>query len=181
MGWKSWALGLFSIKYGALALLVLQNTFLVVFMRYSRTSDGPLYATSTAVVMMEVGYYSYLICCRNNQHCVQICKFVCCFFVILCEAGGIGKFITVLKNELTIIEIVKVSVPSLVYTVQNNLLYFALSHLDAATYQVCYQVNTFEILCSFLPSIISFDLQSKILTTAIFSVFLLNKQLSWLQ
>jgi hypothetical protein len=45
---------LFSVKYGALALLVLQNTFLVVFMRYSRTTSGPLYASSTAVFMMEV-------------------------------------------------------------------------------------------------------------------------------
>jgi len=38
-----------SIKYLALALLVLQNTFLVVFMRLSRTAEGPLYASSTAV------------------------------------------------------------------------------------------------------------------------------------
>ena len=45
---------LFSIKYGALALLVLQNTFLVIFMRYSRTSEGPMYASSTAVAIMEV-------------------------------------------------------------------------------------------------------------------------------
>ena len=45
---------LFSIKYGALALLVLQNTFLVIFMRYSRTSEGPMYASSTAVAVMEV-------------------------------------------------------------------------------------------------------------------------------
>jgi hypothetical protein len=45
---------LFSVKYGALALLVLQNTFLVIFMRYSRTTSGPLYASSTAVFMMEV-------------------------------------------------------------------------------------------------------------------------------
>lgn len=69
--------------------------------------------------------------------------------VILCEAGGVEQFIAVLKNELTIIEIVKVSVPSLVYTVQNNLLYFALSHLDAATYQVCYQVCISRERCSF--------------------------------
>jgi len=45
---------IFSIKYGALAMLVLQNTFLVVFMRYSRTTDGPMYASSTAVATMEV-------------------------------------------------------------------------------------------------------------------------------
>jgi len=59
------------------------------------------------------------------------------------------------------VEILKLSVPSLLYTIQNNLLYYALSHLDAATFQVGYQV--------------------KILTTAVFSVFMLGKQLSTLQ
>ena len=38
------------------------------------------------------------------------------------------------------LEILKLSVPSFLYTVQNNLLYYALSHLDAATFQVGYQV-----------------------------------------
>lgn len=55
-------------------------------------------------------------------------------------------------------ELVKTSVPSLLYTIQNNLLYFALSHLDACTFQVGYQ--------------------TKILTTALFSVWMLGKQLS---
>ena len=59
------------------------------------------------------------------------------------------------------VEILKLSVPSLLYTVQNNLLYYALSHLDAATFQVGYQV--------------------KIITTAFFSMFLLGKKLSHLQ
>jgi len=134
---------LFSIKYGALALLVLQNTFLVVFMRYSRTSEGPLYASSTAVVMMELS------------------KFITCNVVIFAQSNGVTDYIRQMRAELTYMEVLKVSVPSLVYTVQNNLLYFALSHLDAATYQVCYQ--------------------AKILTTALFSVMLLNKHLSSLQ
>ena len=38
-------------------------------------------------------------------------------------------------------EIFKLAVPSLLYTIQNNLLYFALTHLDAATFQVGYQVS----------------------------------------
>ena len=33
-------------------------------------------------------------------------------------------------------ETLKVSVPAILYVVQNNLLFFALSKLDAATYQV---------------------------------------------
>lgn len=34
------------------------------------------------------------------------------------------------------LETMKVAVPAILYTVQNNLLFLALSYLDAATYQV---------------------------------------------
>jgi UDP-sugar transporter A1/2/3 len=54
-------------------------------------------------------------------------------------------------------ETLKLLVPAGLYTLQNNLLFIALSSLDAATYQVTYQL--------------------KILTTAMFSVFMLGKQL----
>ena len=37
-------------------------------------------------------------------------------------------------------DLLALALPSFIYIVQNNLLYFALSHLDAATYMVCYQV-----------------------------------------
>lgn len=55
-------------------------------------------------------------------------------------------------------DLMRLAVPAGLYTVQNNLAYFAMSHLDAATYQLLYQL--------------------KILTTAIFSVLLLKKSLS---
>lgn len=55
----------------------------------------------------------------------------------------------------------KVAVPAIVYYVQNNLIYLAATHLDAATTQVTYQL--------------------KILTTALFSVFLLKKKLIFTQ
>jgi UDP-sugar transporter A1/2/3 len=114
-----------SIKYGALALLVLQNTFLVVYMGYSRTTTGPMYASSTAVATME---------------CV---KLLSCLSVMLLQPGGFAALGRGLYAEVFMSpwEILKVSVPSLLYMVQNNLLYIALTHLDAATYQVGYQVK----------------------------------------
>lgn len=51
----------------------------------------------------------------------------------------------------------KVAVPSIVYYIQNNLIYLGATHLDAATSQVTYQL--------------------KILTTALFSVIVLKKRL----
>ncbi len=55
-------------------------------------------------------------------------------------------------------ELLKLAIPSGLYTIQNNLLYVALSNLDAATYQITYQF--------------------KILTTAMFMVFMLNKRIT---
>lgn len=127
------------IKYAALLLLVAQMVGLVLLMRYTRTHqrrNQPLYLASTAVFVMEV------------------MKFVICCIVVAIQSGGdlIGEFQEHVVGAPA--EVIKLCVPSLLYTVQNNLLYLALTNLDAATYQVCYQL--------------------KILTTAVFSAILLH-------
>ena len=133
------------IKYAALFLLVAQMVGLVLLMRYSRTShhqaddDQPLYLASTAVFIMEV------------------MKLVICCLVIAYQSSG--NLLEELNTHVihAPMELLKLSVPSFLYTVQNNLLYLALTNLDAATYQVCYQL--------------------KILTTAVFSAVLLQVRL----
>jgi Nucleotide-sugar transporter len=128
------------IKYSALFLLVAQMVGLVLLMRYSRTlprePGQPLYLASTAVFIMEM--MKFLICC----------------VVIAYQSGG--DLLRELHRHVIQApeEVAKLCVPSLLYCVQNNLLYLALTNLDAATYQVCYQL--------------------KILTTALFSAVLLQ-------
>lgn len=132
------------IKYAALVMLVAQMVGLVLLMRYSRTQiegeNHPMYLASTAVFFMEV------------------MKLSICLLVMAVQERG--EFVTQLRFHIcqSPQEMLKLCVPSLLYTVQNNLLYLALTNLDAATYQVCYQF--------------------KILTTALFSALLLNRRFS---
>ena len=131
------------IKNLSLVLLVAQMMGLVLLMRYSRT-HGEKYIASTAVFLMEV------------------MKFVICNIVLFVGSGStIDGFSNVWKNNIKDepLEVLKLCVPSLLYTVQNNLLYVALTNLDATTYQVTYQL--------------------KILTTALFSVILLQVRFSF--
>ncbi|XP_069593521.1 UDP-N-acetylglucosamine transporter isoform X2 [Ranitomeya imitator] len=133
------------LKYISLGILVFQTTSLVLTMRYSRTlkEEGPRYLSSTAVVAAEV------------------LKIVACIFLVYkdnsCSVRALNR---VLHDEIINkpMETLKLAIPSGIYTLQNNLLYVALSNLDAATYQVTYQL--------------------KILTTALFSVSMLQKKLT---
>lgn len=133
-----------NIKYISLVILVAQNAALVLTMRYSRlVTDGKMYLASTAVVLTE------------------FMKFVICLSMIFYNSNfDLDKTTKLLYLEIIVkgYETLKVSVPSLLYTIQNNLLFVALTHLNAATFQVTYQL--------------------KILTTALFSVILLRKSLS---
>jgi hypothetical protein len=121
------------IKYGSLTLLVAQMVGLVLLMRYTRTkganvlADGTreMYLATTAVFMMEIE------------------KLLICTVVVFFQSGSsLSGLASSLYQHIWLspMEVLKLCIPSLLYTIQNNLLYFALSNLDAATYQVCYQV-----------------------------------------
>ncbi|XP_043260701.1 UDP-galactose translocator [Colletes gigas] len=130
-----------ALKYISLITLTLQNAVVGLSMRYARTRSGDMFLSSTAVVMAEV------------------VKLLTCLVLVFIEEGNFLKFCNSLKLAIIKqpIDTLKVCVPSLLYIIQNNLLYISVSNLDAATYQVTYQL--------------------KILTTAFFAVIILRKSL----
>lgn len=131
-----------SLKFVALMTLTLQNAMVALSMRYARTRPGDMFTASTAVVMAEI-----------------VKLFVCLALVYHSESISWKHFVSLLNNTIVKqpVDTLKVCIPSLVYVVQNNLLYVSTSNLDAATYQVTYQL--------------------KILTTAVFSILLLKRKL----
>lgn len=70
----------------------------------------------------------------------EVVKLFTCLAIVFFEEGrNVSKFFnalytTVIKNY---VDTIKICVPSLLYVIQNNLLYVSASNLDAATYQVC--------------------------------------------
>lgn len=158
----------FPIKYWALIILVIQNSSLVMLMRYSLTvsidQKEPLekldpnapktYISSTAVVIMEAlkilastGILLYMSLDQYKRRSYSFVEFT-------------GKFFDAIKIEVFDPNRywIKMIVPSGIYALQNNLLYVALKNLEATTFQITYQL--------------------KILTTALFSVLMLGKYLS---
>ena len=137
-----------NLKIVGLVVLTLQTTALVLLMRYTRlpSPNNPpasLYITSTAVFLSE------------------ICKVVMCLCAVFVQnSGSLISTRAELKRELLSAptELLKLGIPAGLYTLQNNLLFIALSNLDAATYQITYQM--------------------KILTTAMFMVLMLHKRIT---
>ena len=94
---------------------------------------------------------------HHSSETYQVMKFCICLGVVFYQTGNLTaelhKHVIDSPNEM-----VKLCVPSFLYTIQNNLLYLALTNLDAATYQILYQL--------------------KILTTAVFSALILGRRFS---
>ncbi|VVC39570.1 Nucleotide-sugar transporter [Cinara cedri] len=131
-----------AMKVITLVTLTLQNALVALSMRYARTRPGDMFTASTAVVMAEV---------------VKLA--VCLVLVYRTESISWKHFVSLLNNTIVKqpVDTLTVCIPSLVYLIQNNLLYVSTSNLDAATYQVTYQL--------------------KIFTTAVFSVLILKRKL----
>ncbi|KAI8974649.1 solute carrier family 35 member 3A [Pilobolus umbonatus] len=135
-----------SIKQWSLIILVIQNSMLVLLMRYSRTlpsDDQPMYIASTAVWVVEILKLTACCCMVKYLYPRSFTQ------VLLLE--------TLHKPQ----DMMKMLIPSALYAIQNNLLYLALTHLEAATFQITYQL--------------------KILSTAAFSIGLLGRSVHRIQ
>ncbi|KAH0478304.1 MAG: uncharacterized protein KVP18_002273 [Porospora cf. gigantea A] len=133
------------MKYVALVMLVAQTVTVILFLRKSRQVTGPdnlMYLNTTAVVMSET------------------IKFFCSLGLLIREERSIRIVVRQIKEEVIMnpTSTLKVGVPALLYTVQNNLNFVALSHIPGAIYQPTYQL--------------------KIMTTAIMSVIILRRTIS---
>ncbi|CAO3678620.1 unnamed protein product [Umbelopsis ramanniana] len=139
------------LKYLSLIILVVQNSALILVMRYTRASvpEDQLYLASTAVVMSEV---------MKALACIGLL-----FFAPSPGKRTFKRLVRNLNRELIVQwrETLKLSIPAGLYLIQNNLQYLAVSNLDAATFQVTYQL--------------------KIITTAFFSVIILRRSLNKLK
>ncbi|KAJ6502467.1 nucleotide-sugar transporter-domain-containing protein [Mycena sanguinolenta] len=142
------------LKYLSLVTLAVQNSALTLIMHYSRVSTPPsrAYSPATAVLMNEIlkGSISLLIAFwRIDAPSTDR------------QAFGVVSRVKRLAGDVFSQDCWKLSIPAILYVIQNNLQFVAVSNLQAATFQVSYQM--------------------KILTTAGFSVLLLRKKLTSLQ
>lgn len=161
------------LKYISLVILAVQNATLSLLMHYSRVSLPPsrAYSAASAVLATELlkGLISLLIALirvrpNSPQHTFalpsplpnRLASSPLNPKVFLERCRIVGK--EVFRSDCW-----KLSIPAILYVIQNNLQFIAASNLDAATFQVSYQM--------------------KILTTAAFSVVLLRRKftpLKWL-
>jgi len=148
-----------SMKFASLLCLLLQNASLVMLMRYSRSRhDRPMFLASTAVATDEM-----------SKFCLSSVMIVITYFTASKEKdeeegegkGENGGFFGFLREHVITRYSLFMAVPALLYTVQKNLLYVALTNLDACVYQVTYN--------------------AKLLTTAVFSYLILGRTFSYSQ
>ncbi|KAL3897537.1 MAG: hypothetical protein SGPRY_013030, partial [Prymnesium sp.] len=116
------------VRTAVLLLLVAQTSSIVILMRYSRTRPQarPPYLASVAVLMSE------------------LLKLPICVGMTYASASSSAEFLALLQDEIIFqpTDTLKCAIPALAYTVQGNLLFYALARLEAPTYQVAYQSKT---------------------------------------
>ncbi|PVF98048.1 hypothetical protein CPB86DRAFT_853872 [Serendipita vermifera] len=159
------------LKYVSLVTLALQNALLAIIMHYSRVSVAAdkVYSASSAVLMNEIlkGSISFFIAFLRTKP-PQTPNGGYHFLPAIPNPAnasfpptGSATYLPRLQSLISQIaspDCWKLSIPALLYVLQNNLQFIAVSNLDVPTFQVTNQM--------------------KILTTAGFSVLLLKKRLN---
>jgi UDP-sugar transporter A1/2/3 len=133
------------LKWASLIILVVQNASTILLLRYVRTVPGDLFFSTTAIV------------------CQEAIKMLASLILLYSETSDFGEFKSRINQQIinNKMDSIKTGVPALLFTIQTNLVYLAISNLDAAVFQVTFQL--------------------KILTTAIFMVAMLNRSLRIIQ
>jgi solute carrier family 35 (UDP-sugar transporter), member A1/2/3 len=151
------------LKYVSLVTLAVQNAALSIVMHYSRVSTPPslAYSPASAVLLNELlkGSISFIIALARTREVTDISWRRMSLWEIICSFPypGSAPFLN-LCGEIFSPDCWKLSIPAILYVVQNSLQFVAISNLPVASFQVTYQM--------------------KILTTAAFSVALLRSKLS---
>lgn len=161
------------LKWISLITLALQNAFLTIIMHYSRISVSPnkAYSAASAVLLNELlkGSISIIIALKridvdmlagppSQESSEKDSKDSERRPTATWYSPFQPSRLRFLTKSVFSADCYKLSVPAILYVIQNNLQYVAASNLDVATFQVTYQM--------------------KVLTTAFFSVLLLRKRLS---
>ncbi|KAF5338718.1 hypothetical protein D9611_013383 [Ephemerocybe angulata] len=149
------------LKYVSLVTLAVQNAALSIVMHYSRVSTPPhlAYSPASAVLLNELlkGSISFFIALSHSQVLTDLNS----TRQRKTTLGSISLWMTAfwdIWGEILSPDCWKLSIPAILYVIQNSLQFVAISNLPVATFQVTYQM--------------------KILTTAAFSVALLRKKLT---
>jgi len=153
------------LKWIALISLIFQNSGLAIMMRYtfllsmnSLVNQGEV--PGTGVVEKRALYMT-----STAVLIAELIKLVLSFviaFVLESPNHSVYAFLKVLYDEvIDSREWFSLLVPAILYTLQNSLQYYSMSCLSAPVFQVLYQM--------------------KIITTAVFSVFILSKSISYYQ
>jgi len=121
------------LKYGSLIILVLQNTSLVLQLKYSLSVGVEQKYIPTTVVI-----------------CMEVVKLIACSMMHLAnhlpsKLGGTQLgFKGVISEASDEIRdgMLQMLIPAAIYALQNNLLFIALSNLDSTSFQITYQLKT---------------------------------------
>ncbi|KAH8117080.1 nucleotide-sugar transporter [Phellopilus nigrolimitatus] len=152
------------LKYVSLLTLAVQNAALSIVMHYSRVSipASKAYSPASAVLLNELlkGSISYVIAFMrtSSNSAMSPMPRKATTFGFHPSSSSWRSRLRQLNSEIFSMDCLKLSIPAILYVIQNSLQFVAISNLPVASFQVAYQM--------------------KILTTAAFSVALLGKRLT---